>query len=478
MLISIDPKMSNIQSQISNIQSALQAAYPADEANALAWWIAEELTGLSRTELQFGCKGTNFSSHMQEIETIIDRLLHFEPIQYIFGHTLWNGLDLKVTPSTLIPRPETAELVERINLKSEILNLKSPIHVLDVGTGSGCIAIALKKAHPEWSVTGIDISPEAIEVARENARRNNVDVHFEVADIFSDQMTKYLNKWYMVNDPYGKADRMNEVNKEMVNDQMVNIVDAFNDTYGPEWFADSTYAGIVPGTYACEDHFTCAYIGAQWDYRRASQWINDDNCGWGACYRDHAGQLTMGNTRDWSVQHGRILRQMGISYVSCTAGMMGEVSSQNSEFSLIDYVCGRQRNPLTDANRQWLGEYLAQGGKLLLSTDHFSAIDVQWAKRHLHASYYAAKATRSGRIVRPNHRPYRLLMEPNETQLFTCTPEALRPEDANAARYASYEDMRCPAAVSSPNTLVYGFPLESVIDFDKIYRQSIEFLLK
>ncbi len=281
-----------------------------------------------------------------------------------------------------------------------------------------------------------------------------------------------------INDPYGKADRMNEVNKEMVNAQMVNIVDAFNDTYGPEWFADSTYAGIVPGTYACEDHFTCAYIGAQWDYRRASQWINDDNCGWGACYRDHAGQLTMGNTRDWSVQHGRILRQMGISYVSCTAGMVGEFRIQNSKFSLVDYVCGRQREPLTDANRQWLGEYLAQGGKLLLSTDHFSAIDAQWAKRHLHASYYAAKATRSGRIVRPNHRPYRLLMEPNETQLFTCTPEALRPEDANAARYASYEDMRCPAAVSSPNTLVYGFPLESVIDFDKIYRQSIEFLMK
>ena len=180
--------MSNIQSQISNIQSALQAAYPADEANALAWWIAEELTGLSRTELQFGCKGTNFSSHMQEIETIIDRLLHFEPIQYIFGHTLWNGLDLRVTPSTLIPRPETAELVERINLKSEILNLKSPIHVLDVGTGSGCIAISLKKAHPEWSVTGIDISPDAIEVARENARRNNVEVDFYVADILSPSM--------------------------------------------------------------------------------------------------------------------------------------------------------------------------------------------------------------------------------------------------------------------------------------------------
>ena len=185
--------MSNIQSQISNIQSALQAAYPADEANALAWWIAEELTGLSRTELQFGCKGTNFSSHMQEIETIIDRLLHFEPIQYIFGHTLWNGLDLKVTPATLIPRPETAELVERINEKMlndqrPTTNDQRPTTVLDVGTGSGCIAISLKKAHPEWSVTGIDISPEAIEVARENAKRNGVEVDFYVADILSPSM--------------------------------------------------------------------------------------------------------------------------------------------------------------------------------------------------------------------------------------------------------------------------------------------------
>ena len=118
------------------------------------------------------------------MQTIVDRLLHFEPIQYIFGHTLWCGLDLKVTPATLIPRPETAELVERINLKSQILNLKSQIHVLDVGTGSGCIAIALKKAHPEWQVTGIDISTEAIEVAKENAKRNGVEVEFKIADIF------------------------------------------------------------------------------------------------------------------------------------------------------------------------------------------------------------------------------------------------------------------------------------------------------
>lgn len=178
--------MSTVKSQISNLQSALLAAYPEDEARSLAWWIMEELTGKSRTELQFGCKDTTFSPIMQEkSQEIISRLLHFEPIQYIFGHTLWCGLDLLVTPATLIPRPETAELVERVsNLKFEISNLTSPVRVLDIGTGSGCIAIALKKAHPSWSVTGIDISPEAIAIARENARRNKVEVNFQVADIF------------------------------------------------------------------------------------------------------------------------------------------------------------------------------------------------------------------------------------------------------------------------------------------------------
>ena len=184
---------------ISQISSQLQTAYPEDEARSLAWWIAEELTGKSRTELQFGCKDTAFSPIMQEkSQEIISRLLHFEPIQYIFGHTLWCGLDLLVTPATLIPRPETAELIERINV--QMVN-DQMVNVLDVGTGSGCIAIALKKAHPSWSVTGIDISPEAIAIARENARRNKVEVNFQVTDIFSDQMTKYLNKWYVVNDP-------------------------------------------------------------------------------------------------------------------------------------------------------------------------------------------------------------------------------------------------------------------------------------
>ena len=292
--------------------------------------------------------------------------------------------------------------------------------------------------------------------------------------------------------------------------QTTLIVDAFNDVYGVEWFADSTFAGIVPGSYACEDHFSCAYIGEQWDYRRSSHWTDDDNCGGGSCYRDHAGQLTIGNTHDYAVQHGRVLQRMGISYVSCTAGMMEEtvtgyrlpvtespvthnpspITRNPSPITLIDIVCGRNRVTFNDIKLyQTISNYLDNGGRLLLSTDHLSALDAKWTKRYLHASYYAAHATRSGRLAVNGKSAYRLLLRPNEEQLFTCHPEGLKPENG-ATKLLTYEDMRVPAAIGWENgkmvndqmvntkTLVFGFPLEAVRDFDNIYQRSIEWLLK
>lgn len=252
------------------------------------------------------------------------------------------------------------------------------------------------------------------------------------------------------------------------------IIDGFDDTYGVEWFADSTFAGIVPGSYACEDGFSCAYIGAQWDYMRANEWKNDDNCGWGACYRDHAGQLTVGNTHNWSVQHGRELYKMQISYVSATEQM----AQIDSSYAIVDVVCGRQRMPLNDKTREQIGAYVRQGGRVLMSSDHVSKIDPKWLRNTMHASYYAAQATRNGRVAASWRRIYHLALEPNEEQLFTCCPEGLQAEK-NAVRIATYEDMRCPAAVGYEHkTLLYGFPLEAVQEFDKIYRHSIEWLLE
>ena len=179
---------------------------------------------------------------------------------------------------------------------------------------------------------------------------------------------------------------------------------------------------------------------------------------------------------------------MKISYVSCTAGMLASLNTSNNEFTFVDVICGRQRQPLNEETKHLLAQYLSHGGRLLMSTDHFSQIDPKWAKQYLHASYYAAKATRSGRITTPRHRIYQLVMEPNEEQLFTCTPEALKAEGNNTVRMATYEDMRCVAGIGFPapdkeqssvsKTLVYSFPLEAVQDFDKIYHHSVKWLIE
>ncbi len=171
-----------MKQQIDYIISELRGFYPEDELRELAYWILEESTGMTRTEILFGCKDTKKNVYAQEIEVILQKLRAYEPIQYVFGHTEWMGLDLRVTPATLIPRPETAELVEWV---LHVADKNKPLRVLDIGTGSGCIAIALKKAAPNWQVTGLDISHEALDVAKENAQRNNVTIHWQQADILS-----------------------------------------------------------------------------------------------------------------------------------------------------------------------------------------------------------------------------------------------------------------------------------------------------
>ena len=168
-----------MKQQVNYIISELRGFYPEEELRELAYWILEETTGMTRTQILTDCKDTQNISNM---EIILQKLRAHEPIQYIFGHTEWMGLDLRVTPATLIPRPETAELAEWI---LQVGDRDNPLQVLDIGTGSGCIAITLKKAAPKWQVMGIDISEEALAVAKENATRNKVEVNWLQADILS-----------------------------------------------------------------------------------------------------------------------------------------------------------------------------------------------------------------------------------------------------------------------------------------------------
>lgn len=191
-------KMSVINYQAS-ITKRLASVYPPDEAQELAFWLLEELTGLSRADITAG----KITKNISNMEIFLARLLKKEPIQYIFGHSLWYGLDLLVTNDTLIPRPETAELVDLVlqNLKPENPNRFS---VLDIGTGSGCIALKLKQRRPDWQVTGLDISSAALDIARQNAVRNRLDVNWMQADILNSPSNSQLSTFNCIvsNPPY------------------------------------------------------------------------------------------------------------------------------------------------------------------------------------------------------------------------------------------------------------------------------------
>lgn len=169
---------------INHIISELRGFYPEEELRELALWIIEEATSMTRTQIIT----TNATAEIPNLDAIIEQLRMHKPIQQIFGHTLWMGLDLCVTSDTLIPRPETAELVEWVLAQCDTTQ---SLHIADIGTGSGCIAIALKKQCPKWHVHGYDISQEALKIAHENAISNAIDVDFQQLDILSETIEQH-----------------------------------------------------------------------------------------------------------------------------------------------------------------------------------------------------------------------------------------------------------------------------------------------
>ena len=165
---------------LSRIDDALGRRYDAQELETIKRALCTELLGVSA--LAFYTKDTLSLTPDQEalLEDALKRLENGEPLQYVIGSTPFCGLTFKVDSRVLIPRPETAELVDWV-----AKDAGSKGSLLDVGTGSGCIAVSLAHRLPGWKVQGWDISEGALEVARENSRLNGAEVDFRKVDILT-----------------------------------------------------------------------------------------------------------------------------------------------------------------------------------------------------------------------------------------------------------------------------------------------------
>ena len=157
-----------------------------EEAESLSF-VYRSLKNLSFTDFIFALQQEVTEEEKEFVEEIYTKLANHIPAQYIIGHAEFFGIQLKVDERVLIPRPETEEIVDLILTENPEKNLK----VLDIGTGSGAIAFALAKNRPDWSVTAADISQDALELATENAKRQNLDLTFIRTDCFSEISSKY-----------------------------------------------------------------------------------------------------------------------------------------------------------------------------------------------------------------------------------------------------------------------------------------------
>lgn len=183
---------------VAYIRSRLQPYYTAEEVSALSRIVCCDLLGQAPTDYYLGKDIALSPKKEQELEDILQRLSRFEPLQYIEGRTLFLGREFWVAPGVLIPRPETEELVELM-----LKEIPADARILDVGTGSGCIAISLAKELPDALVTAWDVSPEALSVARANARKLQANVRFVECDVLACQVDEVgLYDVIVSNPPY------------------------------------------------------------------------------------------------------------------------------------------------------------------------------------------------------------------------------------------------------------------------------------
>lgn len=164
---------------IKSLTNSLTPLYPPEEARAIVFALLEDAFGLTRTDVLLGRAASLTDDEKSRLTLCMQRLQQGEPLQHVVGFACFGELRLKVTPATLIPRPETLELVDWV--ASDNASAPHP-HILDIGTGSGCIAISLAQRLPHAHVSAWDISQAALNVAQCNAETSDVKIDFQLHD--------------------------------------------------------------------------------------------------------------------------------------------------------------------------------------------------------------------------------------------------------------------------------------------------------
>lgn len=196
------------------IKSELKDLYSPDEISSLTRLILEKEFAVPFADI-LACKFNHLSdAEMQKLTEIVGKLKNSEPIQYILGESDFFGLAFYVNGSVLIPRPETEELVQWVLESAE----NKPMKILDIGTGSGCIAVTLAKKLPSAEVHAWDISEDALEVARKNAERNGVKVIFVKRDMLLEPVSDEKFDIIVSNPPY-----VTEVEKTEMQENVLNF---------------------------------------------------------------------------------------------------------------------------------------------------------------------------------------------------------------------------------------------------------------
>jgi len=183
------------------------------EAANIAHIVIEHITGMGKMDRIIYKDKLLSSAQEQQLQLALEALLKHEPVQYVTGKAWFYGLEFTVNNNVLIPRPETEELVEWI-----VKDVQKPVKILDIGTGSGAIPIALKKELPAATIWSVDISAGALEVAAANATALSLDVHFEQIDILDTIATQGLPTFDIIvsNPPYICESEQRDMEEQVV----------------------------------------------------------------------------------------------------------------------------------------------------------------------------------------------------------------------------------------------------------------------